>query len=243
MLGKVINRSYIESQSAYVYTLRSMGDAIYTLSSKLDIKLNHTVVFTKYNIVKEVDLFDLLNNYRKMTNAAGIYKTQIIEVDAIAPLSRGYYPVSEYLHRLDKCVELFTGNETIYVIGKLCVGDKISLAEAGKEYLLTKGIPEDSIKTIDSGIFTNDDGSRIICNNNPNTGVSVICSSVQSFRKYFLYVENGIVPNIVNTDLHVGPHAYAIEFFGELLNLIVNDSMYVEIKNRITYDDFNNEEL
>lgn len=132
-------------------------------------------------------------------------------------LKDGLHPDDEFSARLDRTVELYHQlsheNEVvhIYVPGSLHkeagVTDQCTLSTAGKRYLVGHGIPEDVILGDaenerykgDEGVLNSADecfvASRIF-HEGHYSELHCVCSPIQVTRKWFYYLEFGLVPLI-----------------------------------------------
>ena len=156
----------------------------------------------------------------------------LIEIAAQHPLKDGDKPGKEFQARLDKGIELFNqerrkGNFVeIYVPGSRHmyngIADKISLASAGKIYLLNHGIDEKLIHADDlnekykgnEGVYNSADecfvSSSYFKDGNFNKLISVL-SPVQIMRKSLLYIEFGVIPLSYSVPLDETYHNYIVE--------------------------------
>lgn len=156
----------------------------------------------------------------------------LIEIAAQHPLKDGDKPDKEFQARLDKGIELFNqerrkGNFVeIYVPGSRHmyngIADKISLASAGKIYLLNHGIDEKLIHADDlnekykgnEGVYNSADecfvSSSYFKDGNFNKLISVL-SPVQIMRKSLLYIEFGVIPLSYSVPLDETYHNYIVE--------------------------------
>ena len=134
----------------------------------------------------------------KTQGRKNLYKKILIEVAAQHPLSEGKFPGEEYAKRLDIACELMEEDVYIYLPGSLHIPDKISLSEAGKEYLLQKGVPEDRIITTEDEVYNSTDeckvASRILLENE-FAELICICSPAQLMRKALSYISFGVYPS------------------------------------------------
>ena len=135
------------------------------------------------------------------------YTGVLIEVAAQHPLFEGDKPNAEFMNRLDFVITLLESLKpdkvNIYVPGSRHsyngVDDKISLSQAGKEYLVSKGIDEHLIISEeankkykgDGGVYNSADecyvASRLFKEGDFGTLISV-CSPNQVMRKTFNYI-------------------------------------------------------
>ena len=132
----------------------------------------------------------------KSKGRKNLYKKILIEVAAQHPLKEGKSPGEEYAKRLDIACELVDKDTYIYLPGSLHVPDEIPLCEAGKEYLLQKGIPEDKIITTNDEVYNSTDeckvASRILIE---NEFAELICSPAQLMRKALSYISFEVYPS------------------------------------------------
>ena len=127
-----------------------------------------------------------------------LYNKVLIEVAAQHPLREGKFPGEEYAKRLDIAYELMSEDVCIYIPGSLHIPDEIPLSEAGKEYILKLGIPEDKIITTDDEVYNSTDeckvASRILIENE-FAELICICSPAQLMRKALSYISFGVYPS------------------------------------------------
>lgn len=186
-----------------------------------------------------------LNKQEIIKNNKSINKDEkkvLIEIAAQHPLKNGREPGIEFKSRLLKAINIFIkevekGNEVIfYIPGSIhCitnqngekVQDLISLADAGKEYLVKQGIPKELIRANDAnelykgkqGVYNSGDecyvASRLYKYENCNKLISVT-SPVQVFRKAMFYNEFGIQPQMYSVPIENTFHNYVGELFWSL---------------------------
>ena len=166
----------------------------------------------------------------------------LIEVAAQHPLNLGEFPNEEFQKRLDVAIQLCkeNGEEKVwfYVPGSRHkyngAEDKISLSEAGKNYLVEHGIDENHIYADDTNIkykgeqgvynsadesyvasciFKDDDFGRMIC----------VCSPYQTMRKSFYYLEFGLIPECHGVPCKNMFHDPISEYFGSLHHTVLED--------------------
>lgn len=134
----------------------------------------------------------------KSKGRKNLYKKILIEVAAQHPLREGKFPGEEYAKGLDIACELMGEDIYIYLPGSLHIPDEIPLSEAGKEYLLQKGIPEDKIITTNDEVYNSTDeckvASRILIENE-FAELICICSPAQLMRKALSYISFGVYPS------------------------------------------------
>lgn len=153
---------------------------------------------------------------RRTMNGRTSYSSVLIEC-ASKVLLNGLYPDFEFCARLNRTIELYhrlkERHETvhIYVPGSLHkengVTDKCTLSAAGKSYLIAHGIPasdilgdkENELYKGDEGVLNSADecfvASKIFFGGQYRELHSV-CSPIQVTRKWFYYLEFGLVPLI-----------------------------------------------
>ena len=174
----------------------------------------------------------------KKTRSTGV----LIEVASQHPLFEGDKPNIEFANRLDFAIGLLatlkTDNVKIYVPGSRHsfngIDDKISLSLAGKNYLVSKGIDENSILSEeanekykgDSGVYNSADecyvASEIFKNGDFGTLIS-ICSPNQVMRKTFNYIEFGVLPLCYGIPSANMFHDVVSEYFNSLNETVFGD--------------------
>lgn len=134
----------------------------------------------------------------KSKGRKNLYKKILIEVAAQHPLREGKFPGEEYAKRLDIACELIGEDVYIYLPGSLHIPDEMPLSEAGREYLLKKGVSEDRIITTEDEVYNSTDeckvASRILLENE-FAELMCICSPAQLMRKALSYISFGIYPS------------------------------------------------
>lgn len=166
----------------------------------------------------------------------------LIEVAAQHPLNEGHYPNEEFQRRLDTaiqlCQEIGPQRVWFYVPGSRHkyngIADEISLSEAGCTYLTEHGIDRDKIFSneanikykgnqgvynsadesyVASQIFMDNDFGRLIC----------VCSSFQTLRKSFYYIEFGLIADCYGVPSGEMFHDPISEYFGSLHYTVIED--------------------
>lgn len=134
----------------------------------------------------------------KSKGRKNLYKKTLVEVAAKHPLREGKFPGEEYAKRLDIACELVDEDTYIYLPGSLHAPDDIPLSEAGKEYLLKKGVPEDRLIITEDEVYNSTDeckvASRILVENE-FAELICICSPAQLMRKALSYISFGVYPS------------------------------------------------
>lgn len=177
----------------------------------------------------------------------------LIEIAAQHPLIDGK-PGEEFAARLDRGIELYheelsKGNEVlIYIPGSThSIYDKTaeawqtdanSLSTAGKNYLLSHGIPENIINSDEAnekyekrGVYNSGDecfvATSIAMAENCGRIMSVV-SPVQIYRKALFYIENGYIPEMYSVPLSNTFHNYVGELFWSLYVTLMEDHTWQE---------------
>lgn len=191
----------------------------------------------------------------RKTMAARKDCTAVLRECASKVLKDGLHPDDEFCARLDRTVELYHQlsheNEVvhIYVPGSLhkegistgstqvYVTDQCTLSTAGKLYLVEHGIPEDVILGDaenerykgDEGVLNSADecfvASRIFHEGHYRE-LHCVCSPIQVTRKWFYYLEFGLVPLI-----HSVPFAQS-----DVMNIVTEQLRGTE---NVIYNDHN----
>lgn len=164
----------------------------------------------------------------------------LIEVAAQHPLVDGIYPGEEFKGRLDEALRIANDREDVrfFVPGDLhChngIKDKIPLSDAGKNYLVEKGIPDEFIYTIHDissllghaeSIYNSTDECRVaaeIFSKYNFSKLICVCSPAQLMRKMFSYVGIGVYPEMHTFCCDNMYHDYIEEFF-RAIPIVVND--------------------
>ncbi len=177
---------------------------------------------------------------------------ELIEVAAHHPLKPNGKPQKEFSKRLDRAVVLYRQlrnegrNVKIYVPGSIhCFMDKVdscSLSEAGREYLIIAGIPEEDVlgekenqrykgeqgvyNTADecyvaSRIFFDGDYRRLHC----------ICSPNQLLRKKLFYIAFGVIPFYYTVSIEDMAHDDVHELFHTIPDIIAYDHTWQDINS------------
>lgn len=184
------------------------------------------------------------NHMQQASNNEGI----LIEVAAQHPLVDGKYPNEEFKKRLDLGIKFYEENihrtsVKIYIPGSRHQingkADEISLTKAGKNYLLSKGIPEEDIFSEESnekyrgeyGVYCSMDecyvASRLFKDNNMRELYS-ICSPAQMMRKVLCYIYFGYIPHMYTAPCDEMFHNYIDEIFKVIPHLL-EDSEYFNV--------------
>lgn len=150
----------------------------------------------------------------KSKGRKNLYKKVLIEVAAQHPLKKGKFPEEEYAKRLDIAYELMGEDVYIYLPGSLHVPDEVSLNEAGKEYLLKKGVPENRIIITGDEVYNSTDECRVasrILIENEFAELICICSPAQLMRKALSYISFGVYPSFKIASCDELFHSYVEE--------------------------------
>ena len=161
-----------------------------------------------------------LDKYSKalsaMEEAKAHGKGILIEIAAQHPLKNGIYPGEEFQARLDLGIKLYTEffqkeNIRFYIPGSRHQDngktDLVSLSESGRNYLISKGIPAESIFADDAnfefmgekGVYNSTDECYVSCKlfeKHHFQELHLVCSPNQMMRKMLCYIDFGYYPNI-----------------------------------------------
>lgn len=140
----------------------------------------------------------------------------LIEIAAQHPLKYGKFPAEEFQARLDLGIKLYqelssTTKVYFYVPGSRHQengkADLVSLSEAGRNYLISKGIPQANIFADDAnfeimgekGVYNSTDecyvSSQLFAKHKFKE-LHLVCSPNQMMRKMLCYINFGYFPNI-----------------------------------------------
>lgn len=143
-------------------------------------------------------------------------KGVLIEVAAQHPLKDGLYPAEEFQTRLDLGIKIYNEfiskeNVKFYIPGSRHQengkADIVSLSEAGKNYLISKGISQENIFADDAnfaimgekGVYNSTDECYVSCRlfeKYKFKELHLVCSPNQMMRKMLCYIDFGYFPNI-----------------------------------------------
>lgn len=225
----------------HVLAIRDMAErrgAMYALSDHLDFQ-----AFFLENETAE-QYWNGLYQQARLNSRLRDGKAELIEVAAQHPLLESGRPGKEFARRLDRAAQLYrelSGEGIpvrIYVPGSVhCFrgkADPCSLSEAGRNYLLTAGIPEADLlgdemnrrykgeqgvyNTADecfvaSRIFFDGDYRRLHC----------VCSPNQIQRKKLFYIAFGVIPYYHTVSLDSMAHDEIYELFHSVPDIIARD--------------------
>ena len=182
------------------------------------------------------------NNMRISKNNNGV----LIEVAAQHPLTDGEKPNEEFEKRLVEAIQLFKEKTEegkrvfIYVPGSIHMAnghaDKISLSEAGKRFLIDKGISPDCIFADemnrkykgDMGVYNSTDECYVasqIFREMKLAELHSVCSSAQMMRKVLSYIRFGYVPYMHAVSCDEMYHNYIDEVFKFIPKLLEDDNV------------------
>ncbi|MEE6206962.1 MAG: hypothetical protein VZR95_02795 [Alphaproteobacteria bacterium] len=165
----------------------------------------HLQWLDKYN-----QALDNMQNHKE--NGKGV----LIEVAAQHPLKDGQFPAEEFSARLDLGVKLYQElsdqkEVKFYIPGSRHQengkADLVSLSTAGKNYLISKGIPAENIYADDAnddimgekGVYNSTDECFVSCSLFKKYGFAelhLVCSPNQMMRKMLCYISFGCFPHI-----------------------------------------------
>lgn len=197
-----------------------------------------------------------LNKYEKaLTNMAKAKETGkgiLIETAAQHPLKDGMYPAEEFQARLDLGIKLYkelSVKESVkfYIPGSRHQEngniDFVSLSEAGKNYLISRGIPEKNIYADDAnleimgdkGVYNSADECYVSCQLFKKNGfkeLHLVCSPNQMMRKMLCYINFGCFPNIHTASCDKMYHNPINEIFECIPKVLENNQEHQdEIRN------------
>ena len=167
----------------------------------------------------------------------------LIEVAAQHPLKEGKYPAEEFQKRLDLGVKLYkelsnTENVKFYIPGSKHQengkADLVSLSEAGKNYLISQGIPQGNIFADDAndeimgekGVYNSTDECYVSCKLFEKyhfKELHLVCSPNQMMRKMLCYIDFGYFPNIHTASYDKMYHNPINEIFECIPKVLEND--------------------
>lgn len=186
---------------------------------------------TEYNDSLFNRWHDKLHTAIDNMNAAASNENVLIEVAAQHPLIDGTTPNNEFMARLDAAIELLNkigSNAHIYVPGSRHsyngIDDKISLSEAGKRYLIDKGVDKSLIYGDEmnrrykgkDGVYNSSDECYVACCIFRDFGfgkLHSVCSPAQLMRKALSYIEFGYLPEMHSVPVDNMFHSYVDEVF------------------------------
>jgi hypothetical protein len=175
----------------------------------------------------------------KTQGRKNLYKKILIEVAAQHPLKEGKFPEEEYAKRLDIACELIDEDTYIYLPGSLHISDEMPLSEAGKEYLLKKGVPEDRIITTEDEVYNSTDeckvASRILLENE-FAELICICSPAQLMRKALSYISFGVYPSFKIASCDELFHSY-VEEATRNIPILLNGGKELEREKERLYEE------
>lgn len=161
----------------------------------------------------------------------------LIEVAAQHHLTDSREPGDEFRARLDSAIKFYCNLEKpskFYIPGSLHKFngkiDKVSLSEAGKQYLIKNGIQENYIYAEDAnkefkpdGVYNSSDECYVAANlfKKLRYGRLVcFCSPAQLMRKALSYIQFGVIPDIYSVPIKNMFHNYVDETFRYIPELI-----------------------
>lgn len=172
----------------------------------------------------------------KSKGRKNLYKKTLVEVAAQHPLKEGKSPGEEYAKRLDIVCELVDEDTYIYLPGSLHAPDDIPLSEAGKEYLLKKGVPEDRLIITEDEVYNSTDeckvASRILVENE-FAELICICSPAQLMRKALSYISFGVYPSFRIASCDELFHSYVEEAMRNIPILLNGEEELKREKERL----------
>lgn len=174
------------------------------------------------------------------------YDKILIEIAAQHPLVKGYFPNEEFSKRLLLGYQLYQdlekenpGNVYFYIPGSLHKynekKDKISLAQAGENFLNELGIPRSKIYsdsanakyTHENGVYNSVDECFVateIVKNEHFKELHCVCSSGQMMRKVLIYIKLGLVPYMHTVSCDEMYHNYIYEIFNSIPQILKGET-------------------
>lgn len=161
-----------------------------------------------------------LEKYEKsldnMRNSNSTGNGILIEISAQHPLKEGKFPAEEFEARLNLGIKLYNYFSKSSVVKLYIPGsrhqengkaDIVSLSTAGKNYLISKGIPEENIFGDDAnhnimgekGVYNSTDECWVSCKLFEKYNfkeLHLVCSQNQMMRKMLCYINFGYFPHI-----------------------------------------------
>ena len=190
---------------------------------------------------------EAIRNIKRIQYDASFSGT-LIEVAAQHPLIDGMKPNQEFSARLDEAIRLYhlfkeNGTVKIYVPGSRHsfidqdgnrTNDKISLSEAGKIYLIQKGIPQTDIFAEEmnnkymgsNGVYNSLDECYVssqIFRDYRFREMICVCSPIQVMRKTFAYIQFSIIPKCYSVPSDNMYHDPVSEYFSSLESVVYGD--------------------
>lgn len=168
----------------------------------------------------------------------------LIEVAAQHPLETDGTPGIEFARRLDMGYKLYGEYQEknirckLYVPGSLHmyngVEDKVPLSEAGRKYLIDKGVSPEDIYGEDQnvkyrgtdGVYNSADECFVasqIWKNERFSELICVCSPIQSMRKTAHYIAFGVFPSVLTCPSPELFHDYVYEMFTALPYVLYED--------------------
>ena len=167
----------------------------------------------------------------------------LIEVAAQHPLQDGMYPAKEFQTRLDLGFKLYNELTDKNVVKFYIPGsrhqengkaDLVSLSEAGKNYLISKGVPAENIFADDAnfeimgekGVYNSTDECYVACKLFEKCNfkeLHLVCSPNQMMRKMLCYIDFGYFPNIHTASYEKMYHNPINEIFECIPNVLENN--------------------
>ena len=167
----------------------------------------------------------------------------LIEVAAQHPLKEGKYPAEEFQARLDLGIQLYNElsnkeNVKFYVPGSRHQengkADLVSLSEAGKNYLISKGVSPENIFADNAnyeimgekGVYNLTDECFVSCKlfeKHNFKELHLVCSPNQMMRKMLCYIDFGYFPNIHTASCDKMYHNPINEIFECIPKVLEND--------------------
>ena len=228
--------------------IKKINDIYFGNTKYVDKEVVYTILLLK-SIPFNKQEADVYWNNRYESIPTNNTKNVLIEIAAIHPLVDGK-PGKEFEEHLLQGMELYElekqkgNNPIIYIPGSLryiinkttneMEVEAMPLAEAGKKFLISHGIPENIIRANlsniefkgENGVYNSADecyvATQIAKKENCGRIISVV-SPVQIYRKALFYNEFGFNPEIYATGTEKTAHNYIGEIFWSLYLTYMND--------------------
>lgn len=207
----------------------------------------NTIVDKFNNKHQDCELYWSQKNERAikfMQERKACFSQILIEVAAQHPLYDGRVPNKEFANRLDYAVKIREEfvrcgiDVYLYVPGSRHseggIADLVSLSQAGKEYLISKGVSADYIYADDmnkkykscDGVYNSADECFVcskIFKDNRFGRLLVVCSPYQIMRKTFFYLEQELLPECHGVPSEYMYHNIVSEYFHSLKTTVYED--------------------
>ena len=196
-------------------------DAIYEKLGKKMYEILRVITYICLSIFLIIEGLIIVYSFSKPEKDAGIIVVLGSGVNRDRSLSR------DFRARLDSCIEYYEENGgTIILTGKKGRDEPVAEAVAGKEYLLKKGVPEDSIRVDDKSSNTYETlrNAYELSRDITNKKTVIVSSCFHLFRANFIAHRIGFSDVSLKGSLGGYTtllHSYAREFFAFVKDFLV----------------------